>query len=279
MQLIRIVGVVFFLAFLTPFIDKRLGKISGYLYALLPALLFTLLLKQLPDIIDRHFIIQSIDWFPLLHVHLSFYLDGLSLLFALLITGMGTLVFIYSGYYMQHYPMRGRFYFYILLFMGAMLGLVLANNLITLFLFWEITSFSSFLLIGFNHERPEARAAALQALLITGFGGLAMLAGFVLLGNVAGSYELTDLLQDGAVVKGSKMYMPLVLLILAGAFTKSAQFPFHFWLPGAMEAPTPVSAYLHSATMVKAGIYLLARLQPILGGTDLWQFSLAWPAP
>ncbi|WP_153640707.1 putative monovalent cation/H+ antiporter subunit A [Prolixibacter sp. NT017] len=274
MSLIWIVGLVFSLAFLAPFIDKRLGKISGYLYALLPAALFVLLIRLLPAIIDRHFIVRSIDWFPLLHVRLSFYLDGLSLLFGLLITGMGTLVLIYSGYYMQHYSMRGRFYFYILLFMGAMLGLVLANNLITLFVFWEITSFSSFLLIGFNHERPEARAAALQALLITGFGGLAMLAGFVLLGNVGGSYELTDLLQNGAVVKSSKMYVPLVLLIMVGAFTKSAQFPFHFWLPGAMEAPTPVSAYLHSATMVKAGIYLLARLQPILGGTDLWQFSL-----
>ena len=158
--------------------------------------------------------------------------------------------------------------------MSAMLGLVLSDNLLTTFVFWELTSISSFLLIGFNHHREESRAAALQALLVTGVGGLGMLAGFVLLGYVGGTMEISVLFSQGEIIRGHELYLPILLLILAGAFTKSAQFPFHFWLPGAMEAPTPVSAYLHSATMVKAGVYLLARLNPILGGTDAWHYII-----
>ena len=159
------------------------------------------------------------------------------------------------------------------MFMGSMLGLVLADNLITLFVFWELTSLSSYLLIGFDHERETARAAALQALLVTGGGGLALLAGFLLVGHIAGTMEISSLLRSGDVIRSHPLYAWVVLLVLAGAFTKSAQVPFHFWLPNAMVAPTPVSAYLHSATMVKAGVYLLARLTPVLGGTELWMYG------
>ena len=207
---------------------------------------------------------------PALGVNLSFTVDGLSLLFALLISGVGALVLVYAGGYLAGSPQLGRLYAFLLFFMASMLGLVLADNLLLLFVFWELTSLSSYLLIGFDHERAEARAAALQALLVTGGGSLALLAGFLLLGQVGGSLELSALLSRPGAVTAHLLYVPILLLVLAGAFTKSAQFPFHFWLPAAMAAPTPVSAYLHSATMVKAGVYLLARLSPVLGGTDFW---------
>ncbi|HEX2229313.1 MAG TPA: hydrogen gas-evolving membrane-bound hydrogenase subunit E, partial [Candidatus Binatia bacterium] len=161
-----------------------------------------------------------------------------------------------------------------LMFMASMLGLVLADNLLALFTFWELTSISSYFLIGFDHERESARTSALQALLVTGAGGLALLAGFLLVGHAAGSMEISALLSGGEVIRPHPLYAPIVVLVLAGAFTKSAQLPFHFWLPGAMLAPTPVSAYLHSATMVKAGVYLLARLTPVLGGTEIWMIAL-----
>jgi multicomponent Na+:H+ antiporter subunit A len=207
---------------------------------------------------------------PSLDVSLSSYLDGLSLLFALLITVIGALVLVYAGGYLAGHAELGQFYALLLLFMGSMLGLVLADNVITLFVFWELTSISSYLLIGFDHDRADARAAALQALLVTNAGGMAMLAGLLLLGQAGGSFQLSVLQTQGEAIRASALYLPILLLILAGAFTKSAQFPFHFWLPGAMAAPTPVSAYLHSATMVKAGVYLLARLSPALGGTSEW---------
>ena len=175
---------------------------------------------------------------------------------------------------MQPYALKHRFFFLILLFEFAMLALVLSGNLFTMFIFWELTSVSSFLLVGFNHEKPEARNAALQALLITVSGGLAMMAGFIMLGQIAGTLEINQLLKSGDLIRNHPHYLPALLLILAGAFTKSAQFPFHFWLPGAMQAPSPVSAFLHSATMVKAGIYLLARLSPVMGGTPEWRYIL-----
>ena len=175
----------------------------------------------------------------------------------------------YSGGYLKGHEHLGRFYGFILAFMGSMLGLVLADNLITFFVFWELTSITSFLLIGFNHASERSRRSAIQALYVTAGGGLAMLAGLVLLAMASGTYEMSEILAQGSIADHS-LYVPIFILILAGAFTKSAQVPFHFWLPNAMEAPTPVSAYLHSATMVKAGIYLLARMHPVLGGTDLW---------
>src|SRR5690606_33280277 len=157
---------------------------------------------------------------------------------------------------------------------GAMLGLVLSSNLIQLFIFWELTSVLSYFLISFFHEKESARKAALQSFYITGLGGLSLLAGIIVLGSVAGSYSLDDWLASSEAIKGSSLYLPGLLLILGGVFTKSAQFPFHFWLPGAMQAPAPVSSYLHSATMVKAGVFLLARLSPVLGGTPEWTFII-----
>ena len=238
--------------------------------AVVPALLSAWFFLRIAEIAAGGVLIESYPWAQGLDVRLSFLLDGLSLLFALLITGVGTLILLYAGSYLKGHRQLGRFYLYLIGFMTAMLGLVLASNLITLFIFWELTSLCSYFLIGFDHRREEARKAALQALLVTGAGGLALLAGFLLLGHAGGSMELTQLLSEKEVVRSHGYYLPILLLILVGAFTKSAQFPFHFWLPSAMEAPAPVSAYLHSVTMVKAGVYLLARFFPLLGGTDQW---------
>jgi len=214
-------------------------------------------------------------WVPSLGVNLSFQLDGLSLLFSLLITGIGGVIFLYAPGYFEEHPARWRLYGWLLLFMAAMLGLVLADNLLTLFICWELTSVTSYMLIGFKHESEKARLAALQALLVTGLGGLALLAGLLLLAQIADSYELTTILARADVLSGHPLLTASVILILLGALTKSAQFPFHFWLPAAMEAPTPVSAYLHSATMVKAGVYLVARLSPAFGGIAVWDYAIA----
>lgn len=210
------------------------------------------------------------NWAASLGVRLTFTTDGLGLLFAWLICGIGVLVFLYAGSYLEGDPRLGRFYAYLTLFFASMLGLVLADNVLLLFIFWELTSLSSFLLIGYDHERLEARNAALQTLLVTGLGGLALLAGLILLATLAGSYELSALIARGDDLRTHPLFAPAMILVIAGAMTKSAQFPFHFWLPSAMEAPAPVSAYLHSATMVKAGVYLLARLTPVGAGSWLW---------
>ena len=217
----------------------------------------------------------SVSWAPSLGLSLSFRLDGLSVLFATLITGIGTLVVLYAARYLAQHPHAGRFHVSFFAFMGSMLGVVLSDNLIALFVFWELTGFTSYLLIGFEHERQEARRAALQALLVTGAGGLALLAAAVMLWQAGGSVSLSTLLANGTAIDGHAMYSPIVGLVLFAAFTKSAQFPFHFWLPNAMQAPTPVSAYLHSATMVKAGVYLIARMTPLLGGSLLWTGVIA----
>ena len=261
-------------AIAAPWIHSRTRGISGWLITLLPLGLTVYLGTYLTHIANGETFHAAYAWVPSLGVDLAFYLDGLSLLFALIITGIGALVIIDGGGYLKGDPQLGRFYAYILIFMGAMLGVVLANNLITLFVFWELTSISSYLLIGFKHDKADSRQAALQALLVTGSGGLALLAGLVLLSHVAGTSTISDLITQGDVIREDGLYGAILILVLLGAFTKSAQFPFHFWLPGAMAAPTPVSAYLHSATMVKAGIYLLARLTPVLGGTETWQIAL-----
>ena len=261
---------LFALALLAPWVGRAVRGAAGPLFALYPAAAALFFASRAGQIAQGRPVTASLDWVPSLGVNLAFHVDGLALLFALLICGIGALVLIYAGGYLRGHPGLPRFYAFLLLFMGAMLGLVLAGNVLTLFVFWELTSISSYLLIGFDHERRAARSAALQALLVTGGGGLALLIGLLLLGQVAGTYDLPELLGRGDAVRGDALYLPILLLVLAGAFTKSAQFPFHFWLPGAMEAPTPVSAYLHSATMVKAGVYLLARLSPGLGGTEPW---------
>ncbi len=215
-------------------------------------------------------LIQSWDWMPSIGLEFAFRLDGLALLFALLILVIGLLVIIYARYYLSKKDSMGRFFSYLLMFMGSMLGIVLSENLIQMVVFWELTSLTSFLLISYWQHRQDARAGARMALVITGAGGLALLAGVLLLGYVVGSYNLTDVLAAGELIRSHDLYLPILMLILLGVFTKSAQFPFHFWLPHAMAAPTPVSAYLHSATMVKAGIFLLARFFPVLSGTPEW---------
>ncbi|MEZ4674653.1 MAG: proton-conducting transporter membrane subunit [Caldilineaceae bacterium] len=216
---------------------------------------------------------EEIIWSPALGLALSFRLDGLSLFFGLIITTIGTAIAIYTAYYLEHNPRQGYFYSLLFLFMASMLGLVWADNLLALFVFWEGTSITSFLLISFNHEEYEAEAGARTALIVTGLGALAMLAGLILLAQSAESYSISAILATPHLTT-SPYYTAALILILLGAFTKSAQFPFHFWLPGAMAAPTPASAYLHSATMVKAGIYLLARLHPALHESPLWFWSL-----
>ena len=257
-----------------PWFYKVARGATGWLIALLPLGLMIYFARFVEPVAAGQVIAISYNWVPSLGIQLSFLIDGLSLLFAFLISGIGALIFVYAGDYLHRHPQLGRFYAYILIFMASMLGLVLADNLIAVYVFWELTSISSYFLIGFDHKRESARAAALQALLVTDAGGLALLAGVLLLGKAGGSLEISTLLKNGEMVRTDALYVPILLLVLAAAFTKSAQVPFHFWLPSAMEAPTPVSAYLHSATMVKAGVYLLARLSPVLGGTEIWMYAL-----
>jgi multicomponent Na+:H+ antiporter subunit A len=258
-------------ALAAPRIHRLSPTRSGWLLGMVPLALCAFFLYHVARVPQYGPMLSSWTWVPALGVNLSFHADGLALLFAVLISGIGFLVIVYSGGYLHGHTQLGRWYAYLLGFMASMLGLVLSDNLIALFIFWELTSLTSYLLIGFHHEDEESRKAALQALLVTGLGGLAMLAGMVLLARAGGSMELSELLDRGVRVKSDPQYLAITVLILAGAFTKSAQFPFHFWLPNAMAAPTPASAYLHSSTMVKAGIYLLARLHPVLGGTGLWE--------
>lgn len=261
-------------AFLAPLLINRAGKAAPWLLGMVSAAGFAYLLGFSGYISAGNALNYTIEWLPELYLNFSLYLDGLSLFFALLVTGMGALVLVFSGNYMKPYALKHRFFFLILLFEFAMLAMILSGNLFTMFIFWELTSVSSFLLVGFNHDKPEARNAALQALLITVAGGLAMMAGFIMIGQIAGTLEINELLKSGDTIRNHPQYLPALILVLAGAFTKSAQFPFHFWLPGAMQAPSPVSAYLHSATMVKAGIYLLMRLAPVMGGTPEWKYIL-----
>lgn len=246
----------------------------GFILAFLPVLLFLYFAQYVVPIGHGSYFVQSTSWVPSLGINLDFKLDGISLLFALLITGIGACIFFYANAYLKGHRYIDRFFGYLCLFMSAMLGLVLSDNMLLLFIFWELTSISSFFLIGFNNDNNESRKSALTALSITGLGGFFLLAGFILLGNIAGTYHITALLDKVSLIQQHPLF-PLVFgLVALGAITKSAQFPFHFWLPGAMKAPTPVSAYLHSATMVKAGIYLLARFSPILGGNPIWMYSL-----
>lgn len=253
-----------------PLLYRLTREKTGWIVALLPLTLFIYFASLLGRIVDGQVVTAAVEWVPSLDVNLTFRTDGLSLVFALIITGIGTLVFLYAGAYLRGHADTGRFYTVITLFMASMLGLVMADNIMLLFIFWELTSFTSYVLIGFHNDRAAAREAARQALIVTSAGGLFMLAGLILLALAAGTWEISAMIPLGSAIRTSDLYVPALVLILLGAFTKSAQFPFHFWLPGAMEAPTPVSAYLHSATMVNAGIYLLARLHPALGGTDEW---------
>ncbi|MBW0147011.1 monovalent cation/H+ antiporter subunit A [Marinobacter arenosus] len=225
---------------------------------------------------DGGVVLHSYEWLPALGLSLSFRLDGLSLLFALLILVIGLLIILYSRYYLKAKENVGKFYALLLCFKGSMLGIVLSSNLLLMMIFWELTSLTSFLLISFWTHKQDARRGARMALAVTGGGGLALLAGILMLGNIVGSFELDAVLAAGDQIKAHAMYPVALTLVLLGAFTKSAQFPFHFWLPHAMQAPTPVSAYLHSATMVKAGIFLMARLYPALAGTEQWFYMVSF---
>ena len=256
---------------LVPLLTERFGRnVCAFSVALLPAWSLILVLMHVGEIFDGEAIRQTIEWIPSMGLDLSFRLDGLSLLFLLLILGIGLLIILYARYYLSDKDSMGQFYAYLILFMSAMVGIVISNNMIQLWMFWELTSISSFLLISFWSHKPDARKGARMALTVTGTGGLALLAGLLLLGNIVGSYDLDTVLASGDLIRAHAAYPIALILVLLGAFTKSAQFPFHFWLPHAMAAPTPVSAYLHSATMVKAGIFLLCRFYPALAGTDLW---------
>ncbi|HET8802781.1 MAG TPA: monovalent cation/H+ antiporter subunit A [Marinobacter sp.] len=221
-------------------------------------------------------VLHSYPWLPTLGISFSFRLDGLSLLFALLILVIGLLIILYSRYYLKAHENVGKFYALLLCFKGSMLGIVMSSNLLLMMIFWELTSLTSFLLISFWNHKQDARRGARMALAVTGGGGLALLAGILIIGNIVGSFELDDVLAAGDQIKAHAMYPVALTLVLLGAFTKSAQFPFHFWLPHAMQAPTPVSAYLHSATMVKAGVFLMARLYPALAGTEQWFYMVSF---
>uniref|UniRef100_A0A486XNW3 Na(+) H(+) antiporter subunit A Na(+) H(+) antiporter subunit B n=1 Tax=Rheinheimera sp. BAL341 TaxID=1708203 RepID=A0A486XNW3_9GAMM len=238
--------------------------------ALPPAFALMLVLYHTDTILSGSSVQFVHAWIPLLGLNISIILDGLSFMFALLILGIGLLIILYARYYLSERDSMPRFYSFLMLFMTAMLGIVLSGNLLQLWLFWELTSISSFLLISFWWHKAEARRGARMALTVTGAGGLALLAAFLLIGEVVGSYDLAVVLASAEVIQQHSWYPLILVLFLLGCFTKSAQFPFHFWLPNAMAAPTPVSAYLHSATMVKAGIFLLARFYPAMSGTDLW---------
>ncbi|HHX90357.1 MAG TPA: monovalent cation/H+ antiporter subunit A [Paracoccus sp.] len=228
------------------------------------------ILAHMPAVMRGEVVSARFDWLPGLGLNANFMLDGLGLLFAMLILGIGLLIILYARFYLSKSDPMGQFYTYLLLFQGAMLGIVLSDNILLLLIFWELTSLSSFLLIGYWKHLPEGRQGARMALAVTAMGGLAMIGGMLILGDIAGSYDISVILTQREAIQSSSLYLPALILILLGAFTKSAQFPFHFWLPHAMAAPTPVSAYLHSATMVKAGLFLLARLWPVLSGTDAW---------
>ncbi len=247
---------------------------TGRVSSVIPLGLFVALIYFLPRVAPGAVIRIQLNWIPSLGVTLSLAIDGLSLMFGLIICCVGFFVSIYAADYLPGSADRKKFFIYLHGFLLAMLGVVLADNILSLFVFWELTTLISYLLIGFECESKTARQSARQALLITGSGGLALLIGFLLLGGIADTYELSRMALQSGKIKADPLYLAALVMVFIGSFTKSAQFPFHFWLPNAMTAPTPISAFLHSATMVKAGIYLLARLHPILGGTAAWMGTL-----
>lgn len=273
MSLLHIAVLIpFVVAAVAPLFYKYINRVhTGWFILPVPVYLFVYFLMQAASVRGGDGMNASIPWIPSLGIEFTLVLDGLSLLFSLLITGIGALVVLYSIYYLdKEKEAIHRFYLYLLLFMGAMLGVVLSDNLVVLYGFWELTSLSSFLLIAFWYRRTKSRYGAQKSMLITVFGGFAMLAGIVLLYLMTGTFSVREIAAQAGDLPGHEFFLPALLLVLLGAFTKSAQFPFHIWLPDAMEAPTPVSAYLHSATMVKAGIYLVARLTPVFGGAAEW---------
>lgn len=266
----------FIAAMCIPFIYRRISRLHlGWFVIAIPTIVFISLLPYIKPVANGETYIYIMRWIPSFDIQLLTYVDGLSLLFGLLITGIGVLVTLYSIYYLSKEESLPHFYIYLLLFMGSMLGVVFSDHLIGLYVFWELTSISSFLLIAFWYHRKGSRYGAKKSLLITITGGFAMLIGFIMLHVITDSYSIREIISNIGAYTDHALFIPAMILILLGAFSKSAQFPFHIWLPDAMEAPTPVSAYLHSATMVKAGIYLVARLTPIFASEILWFYLIS----
>lgn len=270
MPLFALVLLPFLGSLITALLPTRRRTLLAGFAGLVSAVVAVWTISLFPRVSDGGVLRETVPWIPSLGLDLMLRIDGLAWMFVVLVTVIGALVCLYARYYMSPEDPVARFFSFLLAFMGAMIGLVVSGNLVQLVVFWELTSVVSFLLIGYWHHRKDAQRGALMALTVTGTGGLALLGGVVVLGHIAGSYELDAILGSGDRVRAHPLYPVALVLVLLGALTKSAQFPFHFWLPRAMAAPTPVSAYLHSATMVKAGVFLLARLWPVLSGTELW---------
>lgn len=264
----------FLLSFAILFFGKYVKTRFSYIYTAFPLFCLFVFAPYLTRISDTTNIVAHIPWVPQYNINLDFRADGLSLMFALLISAIGTLIYLYTHKYLYGHKQIDKFYAYLTMFMSSMLGLVLADNLIAMFIFWELTSISSFFLIGFNADDEKSRKNAKMALAVTGMGGFFLLAAFVWMGNITGTYNIQEVIAQKDLIVQHKAFPILLSFLFVGAFTKSAQFPFQFWLPNAMKAPTPVSAFLHSATMVKAGIYLLARLFPAFGQTEIWTYTL-----
>ncbi len=263
----------FIFAVLIPFLYKSFNSRvhTGWFVLIVPTILFLYFLQYIPIVSNGETVIKEIPWIPSLGIDFSAYVDGLSLTFSLLITGMGSLVILYSIFYLSKArEALHNFYIYLMLFMGAMLGVVFSDNMLVMYVFWELTSISSFLLIAYWYQRKKSRYGAQKSMLITISGGLSLLAGMLILSIITDTYSIREIIGQVDLIRESSLFIPAMILLLIGAFTKSAQFPFSIWLPDAMEAPTPISAYLHSATMVKAGIFLIARFTPVFGGSSTW---------
>ncbi|MFZ2298158.1 MAG: proton-conducting transporter membrane subunit, partial [Aquabacterium sp.] len=270
MPLLSLVALPFIGSLLAAFLPANARNAESTLAGLIALFCAVQAALYFPEVAAGGVIRQEFNWLPSMGLNFVLRMDGYAWMFSMLVLGIGALVMLYARYYMSPADPVPRFFSFLLAFMGAMSGVVLSGNLIQIVLFWELTSLFSFLLIGYWHHRRDARRGARMALTVTGAGGLCLLAGMLVLGHIVGSYDLDVVLASGVQVRTHPLYMVVLVLVLLGALTKSAQFPFHFWLPHAMAAPTPVSAYLHSATMVKAGVFLLARLWPVLAGTDEW---------
>ncbi|HLQ72210.1 MAG TPA: Na+/H+ antiporter subunit A, partial [Bacillota bacterium] len=266
-----VILIPFIATIFVPLIHKMLNRIHiGWIVLVVPAVLFIALLRLIPFVAEGGVKEHTFEWIPSYNINFTTYLDGLSMIFGLLITGIGSLVILYSIYYLSEKESLRHFYIYLLMFMGSMLGVVFSDNILVIYVFWEMTSIASFLLIAFWYHRKQSRYGAQKSLLITVLGGFAMFISFIMLYHMTGTFSVHEIMSYGSTISEHSLFIPAMLLLLLGAFTKSAQFPFYIWLPDAMEAPTPVSAYLHSATMVKAGIYIVARFTPIFGGGEIW---------
>ena len=279
MSLVYLLGglIVIMLVVLMTLFIKPLRRFAGYVVLLAPILASGYFLAQIPNVLHGKFVEFKIPWMPAIDVNLDFRLDGLGLMFGLIISIIGVAVFFYATQYLSvNRDNLPRFFLYLLLFMFSMLGIVVSNNTILMYVFWELTSVSSFLLISYWYSNAESQLGAIQSFIITVLGGLALLTGFIMLYIITGTNTISELLTQSHSISEHALFIPMMIMLLIGAFTKSAQFPFHIWLPKAMAAPTPVSAYLHSATMVKAGIFLLFKFTPILGLSDSYIYIVTF---